>query len=319
MDCSKRWALALAFLCSAACDGPRTIAGDPDASVIATADGGVTVIEGSRCGSAGRDGITSCFPADCNAGQYCDDGDNVCRAGCTSDENCGANEYCARGAGQGVGACTSCVGTSFGPPRASCLDSSRSGVTSCFPADCNPGQYCNDGSNECVVGCSSDANCGPTEYCNRASGAALGVCASCYPTESLVVDTDVQACKNAVTRANECGAVDTAMVAVLMTQCEADAAGAELLVRCIELAGADCTMVRGCFAPVDSEAVEACQQECRDTGLHCADQLPFGAQSVSDCINACPSDPTTIRECLEAAQLRTDVFFGCSEADGCYW
>jgi hypothetical protein len=202
-----------------------------------------------------------------------------------------------------------------------CGRAGRDGITDCFPADCNPGQYCDEGNDRCVVGCTSDANCGPTEYCDRPAGSAIGVCAGCTPV-SVPSDPRIDACIEAVDRALECGAIIAPEAVAGRMACQNEpAAVTQPLVDCVETAGADCAAVATCFDGGNGPEVEACEQECRDMGAHCAEEIAFGAIETAECVDSCgfSADPENITECLVAAQGRADRFFGCSEATGCFF
>ena len=134
------------------------------------------------CPGPPRSGVTSCFPSECPAGQYCDDtGMPTCRPGCASDASCGPRELCVREGEAALGRCEPCSDHATHDPAPGCVVASRTGTTPCFPGECPVGQRCvGEGMPHCEPGCTSDENCGPAEYCMRADGSALGVCRSCF-------------------------------------------------------------------------------------------------------------------------------------------
>jgi len=160
--------------CNAAVDVDLPAASSPS---VGLKDGSADV-----CPGPAHSGVTSCFPSECPAGQYCDDaGMPTCRPGCASDASCGPRELCVREGEAALGRCEPCSDHAAHDPAPGCVVASRTGTTPCFPGECPVGQRCvSEGMPHCEPGCTSDENCGPAEFCRREGSSPLGVCRSCF-------------------------------------------------------------------------------------------------------------------------------------------
>jgi len=213
--------------------------GGGQASTDTTADtGGSTLTAGSTettaTGGPPTTGGPTCAPADCAAGEYCDEASGACVPGCDGPEDCAGAGVCDEAAHQ----CVDCLAD----------------------ADCPTGQVCEAA--VCVSGCADDQPClGDLACCDG----------HCADLESDVLHCGgCDACPPLANAASQCvdGSCALAACDEGFADCDGDPSnGCESAAACVCTPGAELPCYSG---PVDTEGQGKCAagvQTCAPDGL----------------------------------------------------